>query len=65
MEENKTSINIDTSFEIILKLDNDMTKVEETMIKLSDEETYTVDGFIIVSSKKLFIDKTTGKVSSL
>lgn len=43
--ENKTSINIDTSFEIILKLDNDMTKVEETMIKLSDEETYTVDGF--------------------
>ena len=33
------------SFEIILKLDNDMTKVEETMIKLSDEETYTVDGF--------------------
>lgn len=46
MEENKTSINIDTSFEIILKLDNDMTKVEETMIKLSDEETYTVDGFV-------------------
>ena len=39
------SINIDTGFEIILKLDNDMTKVEETMIKLSDEETYTVDGF--------------------
>ena len=39
------AINIDTGFEIILKLDNDMTKVEETMIKLSDEETYTVDGF--------------------
>ena len=39
------SINIDTGFEIILKLDKDMKKVEDTMIKLSDEETYTVDGF--------------------
>lgn len=54
MEENKTSINIDTSFEIILKLDNDMTKVEETMIKLSDEETYTVDGFCEIKKNNFY-----------
>ena len=39
------SINIDTGFEIILKLDKDMKKVENTIIKLSDEKTYTIDGF--------------------
>ena len=39
------SINIDTGFEIILKLDKDMKKVEDTIIKLSDEKTYTIDGF--------------------
>lgn len=63
MEENKTSINIDTSFEIILKLDNDMTKVEETMIKLSDEETYTVDGFCEIK-KIIFIRRLMRKEMS-